>query len=405
MNISEVSQQLSGLLSKAGSLFLAATDDFATNLSMGQIIKGKVLRSYDHGRYLMDFNGHEKVVDSAVPLTTGELIQGRVVGIGDKVELKRIPIVADHKAETVLPDLNSRGFLGNKWESLLRDVMLQYQIKLSAQEKNMLVNVLKSTQLPEHAVLSAVAMLKQGLPLSEQIIQLLNELQNKDRNLKLYPVAQKAPVLEVVHAQGKDQQVSELNNFVAAIAQLMQEQQAMITGDHTVSDDNNFAAMTDDAKQDSRHSDHDPDLYMRWSLLNSQVDGSLSHRVCTLPMWLGDKLIEINIAIYEQHNKGATPDSIKYKKLVFSLELEHLGNIAIESTIENKNIRLRVSSDKQSSTELLVEYASLLKDDLVAYGWKLDEISYLTKHKDDMGDVVATVMQHYVSQDSLNRVM
>ncbi|HEX5636556.1 MAG TPA: hypothetical protein VFY78_05680, partial [Gammaproteobacteria bacterium] len=193
MNISEVSQQLSSLLSKAGSLFLSATDDFASNLTVGQVIKGKVLRSYDSGRYLVDFNGQEKVVDSSVPLKTGELIQGRVIGIGEKVELKRMPLAADAKPEAHAPDIQARAFLGNKWDVMVRDAMLNYQVKLSAQDRDLISSLLKNSPVPERTLLAAIALMKQGLPASDLFMQLLGELQLKDRNLKLYPPSQQAP--------------------------------------------------------------------------------------------------------------------------------------------------------------------------------------------------------------------
>ena len=404
MNISEVSQQLSGLLNKASSLFLAASDDFAKNLTMGQIIKGKVLRSYDAGRYLVDFNGHEKVVDSAVPLKTGELIQGRVIGIGEKVELKRIAVAAEQVSENAAADVQSRNFLGNKWDPVLRDIMLKYQIKLSTQEKNAMVSMLKNAQQPEHAVLAAVALMKQGLPMSEQLIQLLNALQEQKNSLKLFPTSQLAPVLSANHSADSRRATDEIANFALAISHLFQEQQTMASM-QIGADQSAMGASTDNAGDDARHSNHDQAFLLGWQLLNTQIDGSVSHRVCTLPMWLGNKLVEINIAIYEQHGKSAAPDSIKFKRFIFSLELELLGKIEVETIIENKNIRLRLKADQASTTEWLVEHASYLKNDLVDHGWKLDEISYQTMQRDQMGSIVGSVMQHYVSQDSLNRVM
>ena len=399
MNIAEVSQQLSGLLSKASSLFLAATDDFAKNLTMGQMIKGKVLRSYDAGRYAVDFNGHEKVVDSSIPLKTGEVIQGRVVAIGDKVELKRIHVANDAVHESAPRERQTQNFLGNKWDVLLRDIALKYQLKLSAQDKSALTGMLKAARLPEQTLLAAVVLMKQGLPISEQLMQMLNALQDKQTQLKLYPAAQLAPILATESSTARTAPDA-LSNFVLAITNLLQEQQSSVAAMHAQND----TYSSDDAGADNNNSQHDKAFSQAWQLLNTQIDGSVSHRVCTLPMWLGNQLIEINIAIYEQH-KNQAQDGIKYKRLVFCLELEHLGKIEVETVIENKNIRMTVSADQEIATQWLAEHTAYLKNDLVEYGFKLDEISYQTRQRDALGDVVGTVMQHYVSQDSLNRVM
>src|SRR4051794_27821265 len=74
----------------ASSISFTSGDDFASKLTLGQIIKGRVLLSYEGGRYLVDFNGHQKVVDSAVPLRSDEILYGRVIGLSEKVELQRI---------------------------------------------------------------------------------------------------------------------------------------------------------------------------------------------------------------------------------------------------------------------------------------------------------------------------
>src|SRR4051812_30947362 len=69
---------------------VAGGDDFAGKLQLGQIIKGRVLRHYEGGRYAVDFDGREKVVDSVVPLQTGDVLHGKVIGLGERVELERV---------------------------------------------------------------------------------------------------------------------------------------------------------------------------------------------------------------------------------------------------------------------------------------------------------------------------
>ena len=60
-------------------------------LSLGQIVKARVLKHYEGGRYLVSLEGRERVVDSSVPLSTGELVRGRVVAVGDRIELQPLP--------------------------------------------------------------------------------------------------------------------------------------------------------------------------------------------------------------------------------------------------------------------------------------------------------------------------
>jgi hypothetical protein len=139
--------------------------------------------------------------------------------------------------------------------------------------------------------------------------------------------------------------------------------------------------------------------------LNSQIDGTVQHRVHTLPIWLGDKLLEINFAIYEQRQNHENTDKIDSKRILLSFEMESLGLLDIEIWAENKNLRLKMSSDSYESSRILLEYGGELNQELVERGWALDEISYTTKHCNDMGDIVGSVVDHFLSQESLSRLV
>ena len=49
---------LSSLARGAPSISFTGGGDFASKLTLGQIIKGRVLRSYEGGRYAIDFGGY-----------------------------------------------------------------------------------------------------------------------------------------------------------------------------------------------------------------------------------------------------------------------------------------------------------------------------------------------------------
>jgi hypothetical protein len=410
MNISELSNQLASMLSKAGSMFLSAGDDFGKELMLGQIIKGKALRSYDGGRYLVAFGGHEKVVDSSVPLKNGETIHGRVVNVGDKVELQRV-INSGENNVSAQGEIKAQTnyLLGNKWEGMLRESMLQFNAKFSAAENAMITRLMKNATNPLTIAYSAIALSKQGIVLSEQVIQLLTEMQNKNNKLSMLPIDQSAPQLGVADSSSGMSENGSLTMLVSALMKLVEEQQLaalrnnnaeLLQSDHEAEPSKNAT----DGNEFS-DSDHNREFVSKWRLLNSQIDGAVQHSVNTLPIWLGGKLIEVNVAIYEQRGNKSNNQTIDSKKIIFSLELDTLGHIDIEMLLENKNLRLKISSDSHKSTQDLLSHGSLLTDDVADFGWSMDEISYMTKNKDDMNNVVSSVIEHYVSQDSLSRLM
>jgi len=66
----------------AGKFSFHATPDLSKDIQLGQIVKGRVLRQVGNNQYTAEINGRERVVDSSVPLSSDEIIYGRVVGVG-----------------------------------------------------------------------------------------------------------------------------------------------------------------------------------------------------------------------------------------------------------------------------------------------------------------------------------
>jgi hypothetical protein len=85
--IALVGSALAGPAPQAG----AEADPFRAALRLGEIIRGRVMRSLGEGRYAVNFQGHERVVDSTIPLRSEEILHGRVVAVGDRVELSVDP--------------------------------------------------------------------------------------------------------------------------------------------------------------------------------------------------------------------------------------------------------------------------------------------------------------------------
>jgi hypothetical protein len=147
MTIYGIASGASPALQGAGSkFFLPGATEFADKLTVGQIIKGKVLRQFEGNRYLVNFDGNERVVDSAVPMKTGELINGRVVGLGERVELQRVYLqeLAGQNTPSrpeVAPPLAGRS--GNEGDAL-DSLMVRYQAQMRPEEQVVLTRAMRS---------------------------------------------------------------------------------------------------------------------------------------------------------------------------------------------------------------------------------------------------------------------
>jgi hypothetical protein len=371
---------------------------------MGQIIKGRVLRSYDQGRYLVEFGGQEKVVDSSVPMKPGELVQGRVVGLGDKVELKRIPLGEQSKDGSPSQFAPPGGFLTSKWESMLMEAMQKYQARFSAQDRTVIVSQLRKAEYPQLILASALAMSKQGIPISEKLLQWLTDLQSGKQKMSMLPPEQLAPTLMQADSNS-DGHGAALDQLVNALRRMIQEQQDMASQKPQLQS-SPYEGETLNADSDAgSESEHNDRFALTWRLLNAQIDGAIQHRVSTLPVWLGDRLLEINIAIYEQRQNQNNQGKLNHRNIIFSLDLEALGQLDIEMAMENRHLRLKISADSHQATRQLLEHGHSLDQELDGFGWILDEISYATRERDEMGQVMSSVIEHYMAQDSLSRLM
>ena len=81
-------------------------DAFRAALKLGEIIRGRVMRSLGEGRYSVSFHGQERIVDSAIPLRTDDILHGRVIALGDRVELQRVRTEPAQAAEAPGPAEN-----------------------------------------------------------------------------------------------------------------------------------------------------------------------------------------------------------------------------------------------------------------------------------------------------------
>jgi len=416
MNITGI-QNLIGMLSgnKSHSMLLSPSSSLRADLQVGKVVSGSVESSLGNNKYLVRFAGEGHVVDSTTPLKTSEIIHGRVIGIGDKVELQR---VFQEKASADKQSITQQNwqhlYEGGKAGLRSVDVLQSYRVSLSAEEQLSLINVIKSSGESDSVILSAVVLNKMGvtvnIPSLTALFPALSitlkerfNLQNITAHLDFE--AGKGGVINPTTLAG-------ISAYIASVVNELPETQIknkMIADNNAVNSDtinneftSDFAGLSSNnknKKQDSAEQFFDA----RRLLLNSQSDTAVSHRIAVVPFVINDKLIEVDVAFFSQRNQ-VNDSSIKYKKIVLSLNLDMIGKVDIEIALANKHARVNINTDKDIITDELVKYMPQLKSDLLSQMIKIDELSYETSVTDDLGNVISSVVDHYVTQDSLSRV-
>ena len=225
MNIEQIIASLqTSLRDLSGSLFLPGGGEFANKLAIGQIIKGRVLRHYEGNRYLVSFDGQEKVVDSAVPLRPQEIIHGRVVGLGEKIELKRVALP---RLQTSKDNVTSQidGMIGfGKSEQLLSDMVTQYQAKLSIDDQSILLRLMKSVSDPVFMAQAGVALNKLGLTITPDLAKSLYDTLTSRIQSGLFPLTtMSAPLLSAAIAQEVGSEKGSNVEFGKVVAKLMED--------------------------------------------------------------------------------------------------------------------------------------------------------------------------------------
>ena len=415
---------ITGLLGALGSggqaqtFSLTPSPTLRDGLKVTDVITGSVQSNLGNGKYSVQFFGEKYIVESPTPLKADEILHGRVVGIGDKVELQRVfqeKAAADKQGikQANLQHLYDHGKAGLR----AAEVLQNYRVALSADEQLALISVLKGSGESEAVTLSAVVLNKMGLPISTSSLSTLYPVLSTTLQQK-FNLQDITAHIDFKAGSGSgaaatsSETIAGLSAFIASVVNELPEAQlknkpSTETNESDLNDANHdlISGQDDLNSENGNQGQTSDDLLFdtRRLLLNAQSDGAVSHRVAVVPFMVNDKLIEVDVALFSQRHQF-NENSIKYKKIVLSLNLDMLGKIDIEIALANKHARVRMNTEKNIITDEMVKYMPQLKNDLQSHQIKIDELSYETSAADNLGKVIGSVVDHYVTQDSLSRV-
>jgi len=377
---------------------LALVDRLAPGgeLSLGQIIKGRVLRHYEGGRYLMSLEGRERTVDSSIPLKTGEIIRGRVVAIGDRVELQPLAEegAAAGPASGIAQENADAGALSPADE--LTAAFTSAGLKLDEQARAALTRALRNAGDPQALVLAALALAKIGLPQNPALLDAIQVLLKRRPSASESP-AQSAEAFAVSPGQNLATQLHE------AIKTALPRSEAATASANPASPANISSAGADSGQaSDHGGSQADPGQLGQW-ILNAQTGGSVSHRVGTLPLLIAGKLVEVDVAFFEQDARRAKEGEPRSRHLVFVLNTEQFGGVEVSARLVNSRLRVRFAADRAATVDLLASRREELSRRLVELGWVVDEIAYETRASDDRNPAYGAVVDYVIAQGSLDR--
>jgi hypothetical protein len=145
----------------------------------------------------------------------------------------------------------------------------------------------------------------------------------------------------------------------------------------------------------------------RW-ILNAQAGGSLGHRVLTVPLLVDGRLVELDIALFEQSARregGEDAAPLKHRQLVLSLSTETLGRVDVQVALAGEHARVNVQCERAEASEFMSLHSTQLAVEMEALGVSVDELRYAVREEQGTNVVLRSVAEHLVSPGSVSRLM
>lgn len=380
----------------------------AKNLQLGQILYGKVLRAYQDGSYLVDLNGQQHVVDSAIPLKQDEVFRGKIIGLEEHVVLEKMVTVegAVIPADELASPLDA--FTKNLASDIKAFIDQHYSI-FSTSDWKALIRVANQAKQPQLILASAVYLQKIGIPFNTELTAKLADYLSKDKQLKSllsHDVLHLS--FDALTAQ------SQLKNDAMALLADHLKQKTEESLDHArdLLHSSKLQGLVSDQSRQTNGGDSDGSSENQFNqaafqwLMNIQTGSSISHRLVVLPLVLDGNLVELEMALFNQNENTNLESDLKHKVIHLSLTMPSLGKINVAVNAVNQNLRVHFSSESETGLHMLAAHNQYLTKELQNLGYKLDELTY-TVERTEVGahHIARPIVDLVVNTDSLSMLV
>lgn len=371
--------------------------DWLKSISLGQIIKGKVLKVYDTNRYGVIMGGQERIVDSTISFQVGQQLSAKVMDIHDnKVSLKLIERSANR-------DVIPTNLTESKPQSLVDSLIRQFNMEqLSDVQKQAITDIANTFGNDMFAIKVALYLAKVGLPISEALIK--NLLKSADLSTSVVPHQRNLsnttstvrtdnlPALYLAIAEilsGKDMSAVSEKDAEESVNQTDFEQ-------HMPSGYTSAADLEKDASSFESNSEQAP--FMK--LLNIDTDSAIAHSFDVLAIIINDRLMEFDVAFFDQA-KAETGVTLS-KQIVFELETL-AGKVGIVAKLVNNRLSVALNADQPTLLEALQQQQDAFSESLNNAGWILEQMDYA--RSTERTSAMSAVIDHVLMQGSMEMVL
>jgi hypothetical protein len=246
--------------------------------------------------------------------------------------------------------------------------------------------------------LSGLVLAKIGVPLSAEALRALFDTLRAGRREALFTLPDQALHL-ATQSSPPERSDQGLAAFSVALANLLHELPELSQRPARGAGERETAASGTGAGGSDSPS---PDLAR--IILNVQAGGAVAHRIGTLPIYVDGRLLELDIALFEEGDQAARDDTpaTRHRGISLAITLPLLGRVELRARIAGSHIRLALITEASDSAQFLAQHAARLATGLEQLGWQVDELAYQVRTEPAASDVVQTVVEHLISPGSVS---
>lgn len=405
--------------SRERTLSFSAGDSWASRLELGQILNGRVLRSFEDGRYEVKFGNEKRVVDSSIPFSAGDVLRGRVVGLGSTVTIERIP---QETSRAVMDDRMPPASLRNSvaGEGLAAQAA-RLNIDLSPGQMALIARAARGQASPASVLRAGLFLARLGLPQSVEVIRGLAERMTASAGGMAPPDRALVATLEVLPTAESAQAGGLAGPLVSALGRWMMGSRDAAGNPEPRSLQRQEEALENKATEqgllgqmDQRESgraagggdgEAGGGAYrtlesITAALLNVQTGARTGHAFKTLPVMIGGRLVEFDLALFDQGARDG--DGLDPKRFRFSLDTE-FGPVDIDARTLNGSVQIAFTAESARLLQGLQDGEDALSEGLQLQGWSLDGVRCASGRRRE--GVAASIVDHVLEQDSLRMAL
>jgi len=358
------------------------------DLAVGQLVEVTVIGQSADGRYNVRINGQLRSANSTTPLHPGSAMLAVVTGVGDRLALRPVSLTEDPALAQALAALAAR-----------------YHVELSATAQREIV-------VAAAAADSALATLRAGLYLNKV-------------GAKVTPAALAAlvaaqqlppPLSRDVAAGVRDAVVITNANTstgpgagTAALGQLLERVMAQDGAGPGADVGSGSGDPNSGNQQQRKHGERQPESVdaagsrraLSQELLSLSDGGALAYRYATLPLLVAGKLVELDMALFQQ--KSSPSPSVLPQRLVMSLNTSRLGTVRIVAQSLRSNLNIALASTSERGVAVLTAALGSMRERLSALGWQVDGVR--AELATDVSSAGRAIIDHVLATGSLDRAL